>query len=217
MAGDLAERWQRLRATIPAGVGLVAVTKYSEVPTLREAYHLGMAHFGENRIQEAQQKQEALRDLPITWHLIGHLQSNKVPLAVRHFAWIHSVDRPSLIPPLQRAIAAVGSSPKLLLQVKLEPDPDKSGWQEADLLAHLDTLRAADGLNWVGLMTMLPLGYTGDRAYEAFLRVKRLQERLWEQGWSQLQELSMGMSADYPEAIRAGATLVRIGSQLFRE
>jgi pyridoxal phosphate enzyme (YggS family) len=216
MESDLAQRWQRLQAEIPPTVQAVAVTKYSTVPTLRLAQGLGMVHFGENRVQEAQQKQEALRDLPITWHLIGHLQSNKVAAAVRCFSWIHSVDRPSLIGPLQRAIAAAGTSPKLLLQVKLEPDPDKSGWEESELYDHLDILRAATDLNWVGLMTMLPLGYTGERAYTAFLRVKNLQERLWEQGWIQLQELSMGMSADYPEAIRAGATIVRIGSQLFR-
>ena len=214
----LAERLARLRETLPPHVKLVAVSKYVTVEAVREAYRHGLRDFGENRVQDAIAKQEALADLSdLVWHGIGTLQTNKVRRALSVFAWIHSVDRLKLAQTLDRLIAETGTSPKLLLQVKLAPDPDKGGWEPDQLWADLPALQRCEHLNFVGLMTILPLGLAPATAQAVFEDVARLRDRLRQHHphWQNLEWLSMGMSGDYDRAIAAGSNLVRLGTAIF--
>ncbi|MDY7021126.1 MAG: YggS family pyridoxal phosphate-dependent enzyme, partial [Cyanobacteriota bacterium] len=122
MISSIAERIAEIRAQIPDVVRLVAVTKTVSVEAMRAAYAAGVRDFGENRIQEAMEKQEQLQDLPdITWHLIGHVQSNKAIKAVQHFQWIHSVDSLKLAKRLDKLAQESDCQPKVCLQVKILP------------------------------------------------------------------------------------------------
>ncbi len=212
----IADRIEQIRARIPAQVKLVAVSKYTTTEAIRAAYNAGMRDFGESRVQDAKLKQSELADLAdITWHMIGSLQSNKTRLAIAQFDWIHSIDRLSLAEQCDRLVVELGKSPKLLLQVKLAEDPQKSGWSESQLLEDLPHLEKLENLNIVGLMTILPLGLTESQAYDVFVQVVQLAEKLRSLGWTNINELSMGMSADYAIAVKAGASIIRVGNQIF--
>lgn len=212
----IANRIDKILTNIPANVKLVAVSKYTTTEAIRAAYDAGVRDFAESRVQDAKIKQEELADLTdITWHMIGSLQSNKARAAIAQFDWIHSIDRLSLAEQCDRLISELGKSPKLLLQVKLADDPSKSGWSESELLADLPRLEKLQNLNIVGLMTILPIGLDESQAYAVFSRVGELAAKLRSLGWHNIQELSMGMSADYAIAVKAGASIIRVGSQIF--
>ncbi|MFM7886885.1 MAG: YggS family pyridoxal phosphate-dependent enzyme [Pseudanabaena sp.] len=216
MSHTIADRLNHIRGHIPANIKLVAVSKYTATEAIRAAYDAGIQDFAESRVQDAKIKQTELADLTdITWHMIGSLQSNKTRQAITQFDWIHSLDRLSLAEQCDRLIQELGKSPKLLLQVKLAEDPHKSGWTETELFADLPQLEKLQNLDIVGLMTILPLGLNEAQAYEVFSRVGELAAKLRSLGWTNMQELSMGMSADYVIAIEAGTTMIRVGSQIF--
>lgn len=216
------EQVNHVRQQLPDGVRLVAVSKQVPVEAIREAYRAGIRDFGENRLQEARDKLPQLADLgDISWHLIGTLQRNKVRPAIELFDWIHSVDSFGLAERLNALIDPEGRRPKLLLQVKLAEDPTKSGWSEAELKAALPELAQMRGLDIRGLTAIAPLGLGPEETTDLFCRVadfaRALAGRAGEHGWQQIrmEELSMGMSGDYPLAVRAGATMVRLGQILF--
>ncbi len=210
------DRLQTIRNQIPPEVKLVAVSKYTTIAAIRAAYDAGVRDFAESRVQDAKLKQEELAALTdITWHMIGSLQSNKAKQAIAQFDWIHSIDRLSLAKQCDRHISELGKSPKLLLQVKLADDPNKSGWSESELLNDLANLEKLANLDIVGLMTILPLGLDESQAFDVFSRLGELASQLRSRGWHNIQELSMGMSADYAIAVKAGATIIRVGSQIF--
>ncbi|WP_309740136.1 MULTISPECIES: YggS family pyridoxal phosphate-dependent enzyme [unclassified Chamaesiphon] len=214
----IAQNIETIRRDLPGAVKLMAVTKQVPVALMREAYAVGVRDFGESRIQEAQAKQQALADLPdLCWHLIGHLQGNKVRKAVEIFDWIHSVDSLKLLQQLDRVCSELTKSPKICLQVKILPDPDKFGWTIPELLADLPQICECQQLQIVGLMAIPPLGLTTAQLQGLFESARDLSRQLMERSGSQLQltELSMGMSGDYLPAIAAGATIVRLGSILF--
>lgn len=218
-AAQIAQRIAELRSELPDGVRAIAVSKYKPVADIRAAYAAGVRDFGESRIQEVIEKRQLLADFPdITWHFIGHLQSNKVNAALAQVDWIHSLDSLKLARCLQRAIEAGGSSPKLCLQVKFAPDPDKFGWEMEELLRDWETLEALDRLDVRGLMTIAPLGLTEAETRALFERAQVFLQELQEKAkrW-QLEELSMGMSNDYPLAIASGATMIRVGRTIFGE
>ena len=216
IAARIQQRIHEIRGSIPPQVKLVAVSKYTTTAAIRAAYAVGLRDFAESRVQESKVKQSELADLTdITWHMIGSLQSNKVKPAIAQFDWIHSIDRLSLAEQCDRQVPELGKSPKLLLQVKLADDPSKSGWSELELLADLPKLEKLQNLDIVGLMTILPLGLDKDQAYAVFNRVGNLAEKLRSLGWTNIRELSMGMSNDYAIAVEAGATMIRVGSQIF--
>jgi pyridoxal phosphate enzyme (YggS family) len=216
IATTIANRLDQIRASIPPQVKLVAVSKYTTTAAIRAAYASEVRDFAESRVQDAKLKQEELADLTdITWHMIGSLQSNKARAAIAQFDWIHSIDRLSLAEQCDRLILELNKSPKLLLQVKLADDSSKSGWSESELLADLPSLEKLQNLNIVGLMTILPLGLDESQAYAVFSRVAALAEKLRSLGWTNIRELSMGMSADYAIAVKAGASIIRVGSQIF--
>lgn len=214
----IAENLAAIRATIPDGVRLLAVSKTFPAAAIRAAYGEGVRDFGESRIQEAIAKQAELADLTdIQWHFIGHLQSNKAKKALTHFDWIHTCDHLNLAQRLDRLAAELGKSAKILLQVKPCPDPDKYGWPLESLGGDLPALAQCQHLNIQGLMTILPLGLTTAEIRQAFQATQATAAQIHNQFSPALTmtELSMGMSGDYPLAVAAGATLIRIGRGIF--
>ena len=216
--GALPEQFDRIRQSIPPSVTLVAVTKFLPVETIRSAYDRGVRHFGESRVQEAIAKMADLSDLPdITWHLIGHLQTNKARKAVEHFDWIHSVDSLKLAERLDQAAQELEKTPQCCLQLKLVPDPPKFGIDVAELEALLPQFDRLSHLKIRGLMTIPPQGANEDTVREVFAGAKSLADNLNQTGFNRLHidQLSMGMSGDYGAAIACGATMVRLGTILF--
>ncbi|NEO32390.1 MAG: YggS family pyridoxal phosphate-dependent enzyme [Symploca sp. SIO3C6] len=220
MTDLIAERIANIRQQLPTQVRLIAISKQVSVEAMREAYAAGVRDFGESRIQEAEGKIAQLRDLPdLTWHLIGHLQSNKAKKALEKFQWIHSCDSLELALRLNRIATELSLSPKVCLQVKILPDPSKYGWSVPQLLGDLAELEQCQALQIRGLMTILPLGLSPEESFEVFERTRELADKIRQQNWShlQMQELSMGMSSDYPLAVQAGATMIRVGRTIFGE
>ena len=220
MTDSIAERIVKIRQQLPEGVRLVAITKQVPMEVMREAYEAGVRDFGESRIQEAELKIAQLRDLPnLTWHFIGHLQSNKAKKALEQFQWIHSCDNLQLAQRLNRLASELSLQPNVCLQVKVVPDPNKYGWSVPELLADLPELNQCNALQIRGLMTILPLGLSEPESREVFERTRELALKIRQQNWSNLpiQELSMGMSDDYHLAVQAGATMVRLGRIIFGE
>ncbi|TVR15299.1 MAG: YggS family pyridoxal phosphate-dependent enzyme [Phormidium sp. GEM2.Bin31] len=215
---SIADRVAKIRPTLPESVRLIAVSKLKPASAIRQAYEAGIRDFGESRIQEAIAKQEELEDLEdITWHFIGHLQTNKAKLALERMQWIHSVDRLKLAREIQRLVDKGSPCPNLCLQVKFRPDANKSGWDWSELRQDLPQLDDLRGLKVQGLMTILPFGLPPEESRAIFQEARQGCDRLQEQSWKHLHfwQLSMGMSADYPLAVEAGSTMVRLGRILF--
>ncbi|BAY44402.1 hypothetical protein SAMD00079811_20020 [Scytonema sp. HK-05] len=220
MSSSINERIIALRSSLPDSVRLIAVTKQVSSEVMRCAYAAGIRDFGESRIQEAASKQAQLQDLSdLTWHFIGHLQSNKAKKVIEQFQWIHSVDNLKLAQRLNQLAQQLQVSPQVCLQVKILSDPNKSGWSISQLLADLSALNECKNLQIQGLMTIPPLGLNDSETLNVFNRTHELAKEIQEQNWSniQMQHLSMGMSGDYKLAVQAGATMVRLGTILFGE
>jgi PLP dependent protein len=215
---SIADNIETIRRDLPASVKLIAVSKYVSVAQMREAYAVGIRDFGESKIQEAQIKQQQLADLPdLRWHLIGHLQGNKVRKALQIFDWIHSVDSLKLVQQIDRVATELQISPNICLQVKILPDPDKYGWTVLDLISALPEVASCQQLQLRGLMAIPPLGLTTTQTAHFFEQVRDLRDQINQQAESclHLSELSMGMSGDYLPAIVAGATMIRLGTIIF--
>ncbi len=218
MPGSISSNIDTIRRDLPATVKLMAVTKQVSVAAMREAYATGIRDFGESRIQEAEAKQLELADLPdLHWHLIGHLQSNKIRKALQIFDWIHSVDTLKLAQQIDRVAAELDLRPNICLQIKLLPDPDKYGWTVPELLIDLPQLDRLEHLQIQGLMAIPPLGLTPTETQQFFEQARDLSSQIQQQTWNKIQmsELSMGMSGDYVQAVFAGSTIVRLGSIIF--
>jgi hypothetical protein len=196
-------------------VRIVGVTKGHGPEAVRAAVAAGLVDIGENRVQEAIRKQEALPDLTVEWHLIGTLQRNKARNAVGRFSLIHSVDRADLGAELDRRVG-VGARQPVLVQVNCSGEPQKGGVLPESLPGLLDELQKLERLDVQGLMTMSAL--TDDRAEQrrAFSLLRELRDA-GERSGHRLPELSMGMSGDYPVAVEEGATMIRLGTVLFGE
>ena len=214
----ITEQIIKIRASLPESVRLIAVTKTVSVEAMRIAYQAGIRDFAENRVQEATEKQPQLQDLTdITWHLIGHLQSNKAAKALQLFQWIQSVDSLKLALRLDHLAGELGCQPHVCLQVKMLPDPNKFGWTIPELLAELPQLNECQNLKIKGLMTIPPLGLNESETLDVFARTRELAETIHQQNWTniKMQELSMGMSEDYSLALQKGATMIRLGRIIF--
>jgi len=196
-------------------VRIVAVTKTHGPEAVRAALAAGLTDIGENRVQEALQKQEALAGLSIAWHLIGTLQRNKARHAAGRFALIHSVDRAELATELDRRVPA-GERQAVLVQVNCSGEPQKGGVEPEGLPALLEVLAGLSNLDVRGLMTMSALTDDVAEQRRAFRLLRDLRDAA-ERGGSRLPELSMGMSGDYPAAVEEGATMIRLGTVLFGE
>jgi pyridoxal phosphate enzyme (YggS family) len=212
----IAHQIQQIRASLPSSVRLIAVTKQVSVEAMRVAYRQGIRDFAENRLQEALTKQEELKDLSdVTWHFIGHLQTNKARKVLEHFPSIQSLDSLKLAQRLNQLAQELAISPRVYLQVKPLQDPDKYGWSIPELIEDLPQLETCKSLKIQGLMTILPYGLSSTEQLKAFATVRDVRTILEEKSTLCLPELSMGMSGDYLLAVEAGATMVRLGQILF--
>ena len=209
-APPIAAQLQALHSQLPRGTRLLAVSKGQPACRIREAVAAGQRSFAESRLQEAQSKRQELADLePLDWHFIGRLQANKARGVVRDFGTIHSLDSLPLARRLARIAAEEGRTPQVFFQVKLRPDPSKTGFEPDALRQAWPELRQLAPLQPLGLMTMAPQGLEKAQLRALFADCGALARELG------LRELSMGMSGDWQEAAAAGSSWVRIGSALF--
>jgi len=198
----------------PASVRLLAVSKQQPIAVVRAAAEAGQAEFGENYAQEALAKVDALRDLPITWHFIGHVQANKTREIAAAFQWVHTLDRPRIAERLSAQRPHHAEPMDVLLQVKLGNEPTKGGILPAEASALAAVVAGLPRLRLRGLMC-IPEPATGEAAQRApFRRLRELLETLRGQGHV-LDTLSMGMSDDLEAAVAEGATIVRVGTAVF--
>jgi PLP dependent protein len=192
----------------PGSVRLIAVTKTVPPEKIREAVEAGITDIGENRLQEALPKREELRGLPLTWHFIGHLQTNKARKVIEHFDWVQCVDRRDLAEKLNQT--AMKPLP-VLIEVNIGIEATKSGIDPDHLQAFIDDFRGFERLRLRGLMAIPPFFEDPEHVRPFFRKLRELSERFT------LPELSMGMSHDFEVAVEEGATMVRIGTSLFGE
>ena len=199
-----------------AGIQLLAVSKNFPAAAVRQAYTAGQRAFGEGYVQEAVGKVEALSDLPLKWHFIGPIQSNKTRPIAESFAWVHSLDRARIADRLSAARPPNLPDLQLCLQVNVSGESSKSGVAPEDLPALARHVQTLPRLKLRGLMAIPEP--TGDPVKQrlAFVRLRQLLEQLNAEGF-QLDTLSMGMSDDLEAAIAEGATIVRVGSAIFGE
>lgn len=192
-------------------VGLLAVSKTKPAAAVRDAFAAGLRDFGENYLQEALAKQEELRDLPLVWHFIGPIQSNKTRAIAEHFDWVHSVDRLKIAQRLDEQRPAESLPLNVCIQVNVSGEASKSGCAPEELAALARAIQSLPRLKLRGLMAIPEP--SDDRAAQdaAFASVQRLQAELR----LPLDTLSMGMSHDLEAAIAHGATWVRVGTALF--
>ena len=201
----------------PASIRLVAVSKTFPVEYIRAAAEAGQIDFGENKVQEAIPKIEQTADLGLRWHLVGHLQSNKAKRAGGQFDAIHSITSAELVARVDEAATTAGRHLSLLVQVDLAGEPTKHGAREIELSEILEAARVSRAARVTGLMTLPPAVDEPERARPYFRALRRVRDRLLEQGVdpTMLTELSMGMSHDFEVAVEEGATLVRVGTAIF--
>ena len=202
----------------PATVTLIAVSKTFDAEHVRAAWAAGQREFGENKVQEAEQKTAATGDLTgARWHLIGHLQSNKAKKASAIFAAIHSVDSVELVRRIDAAADEQGTMPELLIQVDLAGEATKFGAAEPEVEAIAREALKARVACLAGLMLLPPWNENQEVTRPWFVRLRQLRERLISGGIppASLRHLSMGMSHDFEAAIEEGATLVRVGTAIF--
>ena len=223
IASNLAEIRERIaRSAVRAGraagdITLVAVSKTFPPEAIRSAYELGLRHFGENRVQEWESKRAAVADLDATWHLIGHLQSNKARRAASLFDRVDSVDSIVLAQRLDAAAASESKRLKVLIEVHQGGEETKSGVPEADLPALAESVAQLRNLELLGLMTIPPYFEEPERVRPYFRRLRELRDQIGAQLRLPLAVLSMGMSHDFEIAIEEGATEIRVGTALFGE
>lgn len=216
---NVAERISRAaeRASrAPGGVRLVAVTKTVSADRVREAAEAGLRVFGENRVQEARAKVEALGRFNegLEWHMLGHLQRNKARQAVAMFELIHSVDSLELLRLVDREARRIGKTQRVLVEVKLSPEEAKHGVAEGELSGLLEEARGLGNVRVEGLMTMPPYFDDPELTRPFYATLQRLKEAAAADGFA-LAELSMGMTNDFEVAIEEGSTMVRVGTALF--
>ena len=201
----------------PEDIRLVAISKTFGIEHVRAAVAAGQTEFGENRVQEALQKIAVSTELEITWHFVGHLQSNKASKAVAPFAWIHTVDSLDLLRRLDSAACDQGTAPNLLVQVDLAGEVTKHGASRDAVREIVDSATACRAARVCGLMLLPPLAEAPEQARPYFRRLRELRDALLDASGdpSILPHLSMGMSHDLEVAIEEGATMVRVGTALF--
>jgi len=201
----------------PSTIRLVAISKTFPPDRIREAATVGQTDFGENKVQEALPKMDRSIDLPIRWHLVGHLQSNKAKKAAERFHVIHSIDSPDLLTRVDAAARDAGRRIDLLVQVDLAGEATKYGAQENELPAIFEAATRATHARPVGLMLLPPAFDDAERARPFFRALQDIRSRLMTVGIPRemVAELSMGMSHNFEVAVEEGATIVRVGSAIF--
>ena len=228
MGQEIAERYQNVaakieaakqrRTTVPkdAAVTLVAVTKNHDVAAMREAIAAGATNVGENRVQEAKGKFAEIGN-SVTWHLIGHLQTNKVRQAVKFSDLIHSVDSLHLAEAISSEAARIDKVQDILVQVNLAKEDSKSGVYREDLQEVLQAMTKLPNLRLRGLMCMAPNYDDVEKCRPLFREMYKIYQQIKEMGLpaSNIDMLSMGMTHDYEIAVEEGANVVRVGTAIF--
>lgn len=200
----------------PEDVTLVAVTKTVTAKEAQEVMDAGVLTLGENRVQSLLEKYEILKDKP-QWHLIGHLQTNKVKYIADKVSLIHSVDSFKLAAEIDRKFKELNKTAEILMQVNVSGEESKFGISPDESLTLLEEILNLSNVKVKGLMTMAPLVATPDECRKYFAELKKLSQNIADRKYENvsMQHLSMGMSGDFREAIMEGATIVRVGSALF--
>ena len=214
--GNLAKVRARIRQAAerarrdPGAIKLVVVTKEAEIEQIREAVEAGIADIGENRVREARIKRKLLNSHILTWHMVGHLQSNKAKVAVKMFSVIHSIDSARLGAAIDKEAAKSGKIQDILIEVNTSGETNKFGVKPEELGGFLEEERHLKHVNILGLMTMAPFVDDAEKARPHFKKLKELADTY------KLKELSMGMTQDFEVAVEEGATMVRVGSAIFK-
>ncbi len=211
---QIADASQKANRNLDA-VSVIAVTKYVDVQTAEALLPLGIHHIGENRVDKFLEKYQALKDYPVTWHLIGTLQRRKVKEVIPYVDYFHALDSLKLAQEIQKRTDHVI---KCFLQVNISGEESKHGFSKEELLELLLELAKLDQIEYVGLMTMAPFEADSDELKEIFKDTQALQAEIREKQIPNMPmtELSMGMSRDFKEAIQFGSTFVRIGTAFFK-
>ncbi|KJQ76601.1 YggS family pyridoxal phosphate-dependent enzyme [Streptococcus oralis] len=211
---QIADASQKANRNLDA-VSVIAVTKYVDVQTAEALLPLGIHHIGENRVDKFLEKYQALKDYPVTWHLIGTLQRRKVKEVIPYVDYFHALDSLKLAQEIQKRTDHVI---KCFLQVNISGEESKHGFSKKELLELLPELAKLDQIEYVGLMTMAPFEADSDELKEIFKDTQALQAEIREKQIPNMPmtELSMGMSRDFKEAIQFGSTFVRIGTAFFK-
>jgi pyridoxal phosphate enzyme (YggS family) len=203
----------------PESVRLVAVSKKIPPERILPAIDAGLHFFGENYIQEAVEKIESIADDKVSWHFIGHLQSNKAKYVVRYFELIHSVDSLKLAKEINKQAKKINKIQGILVQVNISMEPTKSGVTIEETLSLIKSISQFENLSVKGLMTMPPYFNSPEKARPYFKALAELKNKIITKSIPNItmDELSMGMTGDFEAAICEGATLVRIGTAIFGE
>jgi len=202
----------------PNSIRLVVVSKTIPTDIVKEAIVAGTTILGESYVQEARDKFKALVQFPVSWHFIGHLQTNKAKYAVRLFDLIHSVDSLKLAHELNRQAAKVDKIQQILVQVNISAEGTKSGISAGEAPRLISEISQMKNIAVQGLMTMPPYFYQPEKVRPFFAGLRKLRDQIAEaQPHLSLPELSMGMTGDFEVAVKEGATLVRIGTAIFGE
>ena len=207
------------KTIVPYTPNIIAVTKYYGLEAILDAYNAGLRDFGESRINDAEQK---ILNLPSdvikesNFHYIGHLQTNKVVKVVKYFDYIHSVDSVKLARVISVSAKEMNKTQKVLLQVNISEEVQKFGFSESELFENFAEIQKLENLEICGLMCMAPFGVSDAELDKIFMRAKQIKQELNKVYLTKMQELSMGMSNDYQRAVAQGATMIRIGRNLFK-
>jgi len=198
----------------PGSAELIAVSKTYPPEIIREAVEAGQFLFGENRVQEAKVK---IAELPsrLHWHLIGHLQKNKIRQALTMFELIHGVDSLEMLEGIDRIAGELGLFPRVLLQVNVAEEASKFGFLPERLIVSVEPILKLGRVQIEGLMTIPPLAPSPELSRKYFVQLRELRDQLEKEFSFSLPCLSMGMSGDYKVAVEEGATLVRVGTAIF--
>lgn len=201
--------------TNPTDITLIAVTKTHSVDMINEAIDLGVCDIGENKVQEINEKYPFVK--PVNWHLIGHLQTNKVKQVVDKVSLIHSVDSIKLLDEIEKQSALKGLTSKVLIQVNISGEESKFGINPSDTERFIEYAENLNNVKICGLMTIAPKLYEGFTNTKHFENIRRIFVDIGAKKYdnSSMEYLSMGMSGDFEEAIRAGSNMVRVGSAVF--
>lgn len=208
---------EKIKQNIPDGVTLLAVSKTKPLEYLEEAYEAGMRDFGENKVQELLKKEENFHD-DVRWHLIGHLQTNKVKYLVDKVYLLHSLDSVKLLNELERVFGNADKSINALIEINIGREESKSGILEEDLENFIEAIEKCSHVFVKGIMVIIPIGDEEENRHY-FRKTKKIFDGLKERKFKNItmEILSMGMTHDYLTAIEEGSTLVRVGTGIFGE
>jgi len=198
-----------IKRILPKGVNLLAVSKGFQSSDIEYIQSLGQIDFGESKVQEAMLKKVFQSKNNLNLHFIGRIQTNKIRKIVENFAFIHSVDSYKKLLKISKVAIELKKTPKVFIQIKLAHDPEKAGLLYSELIANWEQIKQIKGIDIVGLMTINPKGLNAEQNFELFNKCRLIADKL------ELPHCSMGMSNDWEEAIKAGATWIRLGSLIF--